>query len=59
MTGHSSSAKKEAQTLSDSIRYMASELGLDIVVHPSGKIEYDPQNKARFALPGRVSLFIE
>ncbi len=57
--GHSSSAKEESAVLHDSIQYMQNELGLEMVVHDSTKPDYDPQNKARFALPGRVSLFIE
>ena len=56
---HSVSAKEEMTVLCDSSAYMKSELGLEIVVHDSTKPDYDPQNKARYALPGRVSLFIE
>ena len=56
---HSSSSKKEMAALNDSISHMNTELGIDIVIHSSGKPDYDPQNKARFALPGRVSLFLE
>ena len=56
---HSSSSKNEMSALSDSTSHMKSELGLEIVVHSSEKPEYDPLNKARFSLPGRVSLFLE
>jgi len=56
---HSSGSKNEMQTLQDAAKYMSSELGLEVVLHESEGAEYDPQNKARFALPGRVSLFIE
>jgi leucyl-tRNA synthetase len=56
---HSSSAKEELAVLNDSAAFMGSELGLDVVIHSSEKPDYDPQNKARFALPGRVSLFLE
>jgi len=56
---HSSSAKNETAALSDSVNHMKSELGIDIVIHSAEKPDYDPQNKARFALPGRVSLFLE
>ena len=56
---HSSSSKNEMTALNDSIDYLKSELGIDVVVYGSTKPDYDPQNKARFALPGRVSLFLE
>ncbi len=56
---HSSGSKNEMQTLQDAAKYMSSELGLEVVLHESEGADYDPQNKARFALPGRVSLFIE
>jgi leucyl-tRNA synthetase len=56
---HSASSKNEMAALNDSIDHLKSELDMDIVVHRSEKPEYDPQNKARFALPGRVSLFLE
>ncbi|MHA1965374.1 MAG: leucine--tRNA ligase [Candidatus Thorarchaeota archaeon] len=56
---HSSSSKAEMSALKDSASYIGSELNLDIVIHSSEKPAYDPQNKARFALPGRVSLFLE
>ncbi|NHI89441.1 MAG: leucine--tRNA ligase [Candidatus Thorarchaeota archaeon] len=56
---HSSSSKSERFALNDSASHMKSELGMEIVVHSSEKPEYDPQNKARFALPGRVSIFLE
>jgi leucyl-tRNA synthetase len=56
---HSSSSKDEIAALKDSAEYIESELNLDVVIHRSAKPEYDPQNKARFALPGRVSLFLE
>jgi hypothetical protein len=38
---------------------MESELGMEVTVHSGKKPEYDPENKARFALPGRVSLYLE
>ncbi|MFW9910078.1 MAG: leucine--tRNA ligase [Candidatus Thorarchaeota archaeon] len=56
---HSSSSKEELATLRNVSSYISSEVGLQTVVHDSSKPEYDPQNKSRFALPGRVSLFIE
>lgn len=56
---HSRSSRDEFNALIDSASYMSSELGVEVIVHPSEKPEYDPQNKARFALPGRVSLFLE
>jgi leucyl-tRNA synthetase len=56
---HAPSSKTEIAALRESATYMGSELGLEIVIHASEKPEYDPQNKARFALPGRVSLFLE
>ncbi len=56
---HSASAEDEVRILKDSASFMKSELGVEIIVHPAEKVEYDPQNKARYALPGRVSLLIE
>ncbi len=56
---HSASAADEMATLRASIPYMSRELGLEVVVHDSEDPEYDPQGKAKSALPGRVSLFIE
>ncbi|MFW9808563.1 MAG: class I tRNA ligase family protein, partial [Candidatus Thorarchaeota archaeon] len=56
---HSSSANDEMVALNDSIEYMSSELKMKIAIHSSEKAAYDPQSKARFALPGRVSLFLE
>ncbi|MFQ5831096.1 MAG: leucine--tRNA ligase [Candidatus Thorarchaeota archaeon] len=56
---HSKSAKDELTALEDSAQYLASEVGLKVEVHDSTRVEYDPQNKARFALPGRASLFLE
>ncbi|MFW9799337.1 MAG: leucine--tRNA ligase [Candidatus Thorarchaeota archaeon] len=56
---HSKSAKDELTALEDSIQYLASEVGLEAEVHDSTRTDYDPQKKARFALPGRVSLFLE
>jgi leucyl-tRNA synthetase len=57
--GHSATAKDEQDVLRSSASYIQSELGMEVVVHSAEKPEYDPQNKARFALPGRVSLFLE
>ncbi len=56
---HSTKAKDELATLKDSTQFMSSELDLDIVLHDASKPGYDPQNKARYALPGRVSLYLE
>ncbi len=56
---HSVSAKDEMNVLKDSVGFLASEVGLEVIIHASEKPDYDPQNKARYALPGRVSLFIE
>ncbi|MGQ4911459.1 MAG: leucine--tRNA ligase [Candidatus Thorarchaeota archaeon] len=56
---HSKSSKIEMAALKDSSEYMASELGMEIVVHSADRPDYDPQNKARFSLPGRVSLYLE
>ncbi|MHA1481265.1 MAG: leucine--tRNA ligase, partial [Candidatus Thorarchaeota archaeon] len=56
---HSATAKDELSTLTSSIDYMSSEVGLKLSISSSEKPEYDPQNKARFALPGRVSLYLE
>ncbi|MFW9944397.1 MAG: class I tRNA ligase family protein, partial [Candidatus Sifarchaeia archaeon] len=56
---HSKSAKDEATALRDSTRYVESEVGMKVYVHDSANADYDPDNKARFALPGRVSLYLE
>jgi leucyl-tRNA synthetase len=56
---HSSGSKNEMAALNDSVGHLKSELGIDVVIYSSEKPNYDPQNKARFALPGRVSLFLE
>ncbi|MFW9847010.1 MAG: leucine--tRNA ligase, partial [Candidatus Thorarchaeota archaeon] len=56
---HSKSAKDEIDVLKDATDYISSEIGLEVTVHDAMKPEYDPQNKARFALPGRVSLYLE
>ena len=56
---HSHSARDENDALTNAVAYISSELGVDAVIHSSEKPEYDPQNKARFSLPGRVSLFLE
>ncbi len=56
---HSKSFKDEMNTLNGAADYIAKEIGLQVLIQNSTKPEHDPQNKARFALPGRVSLFIE
>ena len=56
---HSVSAKDEMKVLHDSVGFISSEIDLEVIIHASEKPDHDPQNKARFALPGRVSLFIE
>ena len=56
---HSTSAKAEMAALKESSDYMEKELRLKTVIHSAEKPDYDPQNKARFALPGRVSLYLE
>jgi leucyl-tRNA synthetase len=56
---HSKDANDEMTVLKDSIDYIASEVGMDVAIHDSDNPDYDPQNKGRFALPGRVSLFLE
>jgi leucyl-tRNA synthetase len=56
---HSVNAKDEQDVLRSSALHMQSEVGMEIVVHSAENPEYDPQNKARYALPGRVSLFLE
>jgi leucyl-tRNA synthetase len=56
---HSASAKEEMAALLDSVGHMGSELKLQVVVEDSEQPTYDPQNKSRFALPGRVSLYLE
>jgi len=56
---HSVSAKDEMAVLLDSADYIGEELKVDVIVQDSEHPTYDPQNKARFALPGRVSLYLE
>jgi leucyl-tRNA synthetase len=56
---HSVSAKEEMAALLDSAGHIGKELKLEVVIQDSEKPTYDPQNKARFALPGRVSLYLE
>lgn len=56
---HSASAKAEMAALVDSTQHIGKELKLNLIVHSSENPDYDPQNRARFALPGRVSLFLE
>lgn len=56
---HSKNAKDEINVLKDSVDFISSEVGMDAIIHDSSKTDYDPQNKARFALPGRVSLLLE
>ncbi|NWF96640.1 MAG: leucine--tRNA ligase [Candidatus Thorarchaeota archaeon] len=56
---HSDSAKSEKTTLEQSAGYMSTELGIKVVVHSAEHADYDPQSKARFALPGRVSIYLE
>ncbi len=56
---HSYSAKDEYTTLRDSSAFIESEIGAKTIIHKAVRPEYDPQNKARFALPGRVSLYLE
>jgi len=56
---HSASAKEELASLLDSVNHMEKELKMEVVVQDSDRPTYDPQNKARFALPGRVSLYLE
>ncbi len=56
---HSMNAKEEMAVLKDSATYISSEIGMDVTIHDAAKPDYDPQNKARFALPGRVSLLLE
>ncbi len=56
---HSVNSKEEMAALRDSAEHIGNEFKLEVVIHSSEKPDYDPQNKARFALPGRVSLFLE
>jgi leucyl-tRNA synthetase len=56
---HSGSSKDEMAVLLDSADYIGEELKVDVIVQDSEHPTYDPQNKARFALPGRVSLYLE
>jgi len=56
---HSASAKDELEALQGSAGYIQEEVGLEVIVHRADKSDYDPANRAKNALPGRVSLFIE
>jgi leucyl-tRNA synthetase len=55
----SANAKEEMAALKDASTHIGSEFDLEVIIHSSDNPEYDPQNKARYALPGRVSLFLE
>ena len=39
--------------------FLADELGLQVDVYPADSAEYDPQNKARQAAPGRPAVLLE
>jgi leucyl-tRNA synthetase len=56
---HSSNAKDEMAALKDASTHIGNEFKLEVIIQSSDNPEYDPQNKSRFALPGRVSLFLE
>lgn len=56
---YSSGSDEELEALQDSADYISNELGLNVFVHSADAPDYDPENKARFALPGRPSLFLE
>jgi leucyl-tRNA synthetase len=56
---HSANAKEEMAALKDAASHIGNEFKLEVEIHSSDKPDYDPQNKSRFALPGRVSLFLE
>ncbi|MHA1781227.1 MAG: leucine--tRNA ligase [Candidatus Thorarchaeota archaeon] len=56
---HAASSRAEMEALQSSAAYMQDELGMEIIVHKAEKPDYDPQNKARYARPGKVSLFLE
>ncbi len=56
---HAINAKEEMAALQDATTHIGNEFKLEVIVHSSDKPDYDPQNKSRFALPGRVSLFLE
>ena len=47
----------EKQLLDDAQDYLVSETGAEIILHPEP--DYDPQNKARNALPYKPALYIE
>jgi len=56
---HSSSAKDEFEVLSGASEYLKAEVGLEVSVQWADKPEYDPAGRAKNALPGKVSLYIE
>jgi leucyl-tRNA synthetase len=56
---HSTSSEDEFTILQDSADYIGSELGIEMFVYPAENPSHDPQKKARFALPGRVSIYLE
>ncbi|MEN6330071.1 MAG: leucine--tRNA ligase [Methanobacteriaceae archaeon] len=47
----------EYQLISDSLDYLSQELGAEVVVHQGA--DYDPQNKARNALPYKPAIYLE
>ncbi len=56
---HSATAKDEFEAISGSSDYIQSEVGLEVNVQWADRPEYDPAGRAKNALPGRVSLYIE
>ncbi|HMK54251.1 MAG TPA: leucine--tRNA ligase [Methanobacteriaceae archaeon] len=47
----------EYQLLKDSIEYLSREAGAEIIVHQDA--DYDPQNKARNAIPYKPAIYLE
>ncbi len=49
----------EESILDEAIAFIESEIGCTVKVYSADKPEYDPQNKARFAVPMRPAIYLE
>ena len=49
----------EYEHLKDAEAFIASEIGVPATVVSADSAEYDPQNKARMAVPGRPAIYLE
>ena len=49
----------EYDHLKNAESFMSSELGMNVTVQSADAPEYDPQNKAKVAIPGRPAIYLE